>query len=856
MELIPSTSGHQIDTRRRTQIESALYSAFLHFGVRISQHITNQVYQNLRGEVRDFVWSLNDAVAEGSQSVYRFLSGISSDVADYFYSSQGMPNQRQNVTPSPIDVFHSRGISAVLSRIRGIAANLKKVKDPTKHARLEDELEQWKAAYDMILSDGAAETNGETPRQSVASNHPEPVGEPQRASTPVEPQRGIVRGPEDQLEQPEVQRPRLDQSLRNQYDPWGLLPDDFDFSGLSVSNSSIALEDMAGSTAAAAAGSANSQFQSSVGRIGPNRPRRSADGSMVTFSGSRLMYTWNYNFKQCDVPADDFLRQMCFNNNDASPSFANLLEPLGHEVPWDWVPFYCTPAEWKAEIDSRRRTSIHRVGVRVTPVSKSTFFMTGATQSQPVATEHPVYIYYYDDVQKDPSTRLVRMDMPDGTAINPTAFTFNRTDYARLRNRLWGPPTGVKGNDDEVHCGKGVSRQLEQICSVVLPDVDYTELGNYKCVDERRITKSFNETMGKPLFSKVFSPKIGLIFDPVRKVQFLPKTKFYSSVLVDERYLTHSILMSIPGLVNLQDTSGSITPANRYLEPTLTAGVDVALATSGNGQVDASELFGNTDMSGDFYRVRTFTAGGVAVNSYSTYKTAGKLQPKTVSLVGGVASGLVDQQALGDLAMKYASVEPTIIKTKDSVNYTFVDVGTKYCTDLESEADVNFSQYHRKIDVSDSFIPMGADRDCFPGPKEAQEPIIIGVKPVVQLDPTSSNNSYLKCFVEWKIDYFMEIKSEYVEPTTVWTEANKANAARTVPLFADYSPNIPSRGVNIVRTVKTFNSDSGAEVASMTTSMIPPEYSDVQEHGYNVYGRTGRGRGKYDGLTDNSSVGN
>lgn len=874
MALVPASPAV---TRSRSEIESALRNAFLHFGVQLSRQVTNSIYHQLRGEVNDFVWRLNDAVYQGAQSVYNFLSGISTEAADYFFSSQGMPKNRQNVTPSPLDVFAERGISGVRSRVYGIAANLKKVKNPERRLRLEDELEQWNAAYNNILSGGTAEANGLTPRQSVASNLPEEESAPAQIEAP-EAQRGVVRPAEEQLEAPEAQRQRTDT-------PDSLTVDDAIFAIDEATGNSFgeliagALDyynqEMAGSTAAAAGGSANSQFQSAVGRIGPNMPRFSPDGSLVTFSGSRLMYTWNYNFKQCDVPDDDLLKMLCYNGSATNPTHKNVLDPLGHEVPWDWVPFYCTANEWKSAIDPNKKCSITKVGCRVTPVSKSTFFMTGATQSTPVATEHPVYVYYFDGIEKDATSRIVRLDVPDGTALNPDTFTFKKPDYVRLRNRLWGPTKNVKGDDNEIHCGKGVSRQLEQVSAFVLPASTYTNLGCYKRLDERRITKSFNEVLGKPMFQKIFAPSIGLIHDPVKKAIFLPRNKFYDTVLIDERFLTNSILMTIPGLDQYTKDVAN-PPDDRVVDPIHTGTSPIVLQAKGRGKLVVDKVF--QSIEDVMYTGGEVATGGTRVLSSTSNQTVIPMQnsayirlkqfnvpnvsqiphelPEAVTVDNVTAEGSYNQYTFGNESFANAMRRPGYTKTVSGTTYKFSDLYPTFSMDSEASPSVNFENYHRKIDVGDSFLPMGADRDCFPGPKTAQEPIIIGVKPIRQLDPAAASNSYLKCMVEWKIDYFMEITREHVDPTILWTEANEADTNRTIPLYADYTPNIPSRGLNIVKGMKTLNNTTSAEVATVFSGMVPPEYSDMQQAGYNVFGRTARGKAKYDGLTEHTDIAN
>ena len=121
--------------------------------------------------------------------------------------------------------------------------------------------------------------------------------------------------------------------------------------------------------------------------IGKNEPQILDDGNTIIFSGSRLHYTWAVHFNSIDNPLGASYDTGTMNYGDFK------FKPLGFELPWDYIPFYCTPNEWETCLDWTKKIWIDHVEVEVTPMHKSVYFTTGATSSSPVTNEYGPYLY-------------------------------------------------------------------------------------------------------------------------------------------------------------------------------------------------------------------------------------------------------------------------------------------------------------------------------------------------------------------------------------------------------------------------------------------------------------------------------
>lgn len=290
-----------------------------------------------------------------------------------------------------------------------------------------------------------------------------------------------------------------------------------EISGQSGEAIEIDQEEMA-STAAALGGGGSSAGQASGFVVKKNAPSYSSDGSVVTFSGSRMMYSWAYNLREVANPFGQNIKSAMCSYGD----FTFL--PCGFDIPWDWIPFYCTPAEFDSlDWGPRGRIiEIDSVECKVTPVSKQVFFTTGSADTNPVSTEHAAFIFKCDGLNQIPGVMFQRLQLSNGGSMNPTEGKLAPIDYGRLRDRIWGSrnrdtdrgtlsSTSVTGN---VPMMFGVSRELETVNGLLLDNPKEYNMGHPAFLAEVTDTVPYNQAMGQPFVMQTYKPTCGLLQDP------------------------------------------------------------------------------------------------------------------------------------------------------------------------------------------------------------------------------------------------------------------------------------------------------------------------------------------------------
>ena len=108
-------------------------------------------------------------------------------------------------------------------------------------------------------------------------------------------------------------------------------------------------------------------------------PIHNVDSGIETFKfgGSRIMYTWAYDFAMGAIPA---VNDIAANTCDGAI--------VGHQLPWEWIPFYCTPAEFSMLPYRHADIYVDKVRVRVTPLAKETQFETASGTAKIASQEH------------------------------------------------------------------------------------------------------------------------------------------------------------------------------------------------------------------------------------------------------------------------------------------------------------------------------------------------------------------------------------------------------------------------------------------------------------------------------------
>lgn len=251
----------------------------------------------------------------------------------------------------------------------------------------------------------------------------------------------------------------------------------------------------------AAGNNANWTAQSFSGQVGPDGTR--------TFGGSRLMYTWALDMRTHNIPDyGDFV-------------------PMGHTLPWDWIPFYCTPAEWNSLPWKTHQLTIKRVGVAVTPVGKEVQFATALSTSTIASNEHVAIGLSAVglNLRKDLPAFYTRRIKNNETGSSLITNSSTAIDYKDLRTRYWGPlndftvtvdPDSYK-TDKQVSCAELSIRENEIVNGVLIDKFDKAVKANNKAqfgsILKDRLVKRFPlaPNMGKPVIQEVYEPKCGIL---------------------------------------------------------------------------------------------------------------------------------------------------------------------------------------------------------------------------------------------------------------------------------------------------------------------------------------------------------
>jgi hypothetical protein len=233
------------------------------------------------------------------------------------------------------------------------------------------------------------------------------------------------------------------------------------------------------------------------------------DGLTVTFGGSRLQYTWGLDMRTHNVNnIGDFV-------------------PMGHSVPWHWIPFYCTPGEWEALPWKTHTMKIKRVGVSITPVGKETQFATASGESTIASNEHlavgfkAVGINYATGIPGS-GIRRIQNNQEDSKLITKTSGDIN---YYDLRKRYWGDLSDWTSNvepnsykdDAQVSTAECSIRENEIVSGIYVHKFDKTtqanNTANFGSVLKDRFLERFPlmPHMGIPIIQEVYSPKNGTI---------------------------------------------------------------------------------------------------------------------------------------------------------------------------------------------------------------------------------------------------------------------------------------------------------------------------------------------------------
>lgn len=233
------------------------------------------------------------------------------------------------------------------------------------------------------------------------------------------------------------------------------------------------------------------------------------DSDIITFGGSRMQYTWALDMRS--------------HNVDGFGDFV----PVGHTVPWHWIPFYCTPGEWASLPWKTHALKVKRVGVAITPIGKEVQFNTASGTSTIASNEHlalgckAVGLNLRTDV---PAFGLRRVKNNESTSTLITNSSAD-IDYKDLRSRFWGPLSDFTLNEvparysttSQVSCAELSIRENEIVSGIYVDKFDKATKANNKAsfgpvLLDRYVTRfPLMPAMGKPIIREVYSPQCGLL---------------------------------------------------------------------------------------------------------------------------------------------------------------------------------------------------------------------------------------------------------------------------------------------------------------------------------------------------------
>ena len=879
MELTPiANPRYRQQDSVRVNLQNTIIAFLAEQGVRVAANqlrtLQNSALDNLLGNLRA-------AANQGAVHLSNLFRTLTGRTPENLLEILGMASNRSHKWGGATQPPESFDIPRLKKRIENINnmvntwidkyANAKSSSAKKRiHAELQpriQELERWKQYYRDQTGNNFddLDRDNNTPQEEpgpIAQRRPaeDQLQAPPREYRPETPAQAIA---EQQEEQEEIWADDQNIDL-----PAELFENDFNL-------------DMAGTNTIAGASAGGPAMQQPVGRIKKNPPKFSNNGEQVVFSGSRQMYTWGYNFAEQVNPFSNAL-----NTAYNAPS-TSVVKPLGHTIPWDWIGFYCTPAEWESLNWGTHRIEIEEVGIKVTPADKSVFFTTGSTQTTAVSTEHAAYVFKYENFPQGAPLLRVQPTADSAVPINWSATNYlSPMQYSRMRDILWGP---VARSQTGHSCMDGVKRELEPILGMLLDDAStYTTFGS-SLHGEHKIVEPITEVMGRgPYIQKRYKPRVGLIHDPSVRVlhtQFSTQNVAGSapycqwSPFEDQLKEAALLLYKNPSLstMNYKRDDGNTlfyTNADAVLslyatrkdsdgvigqDPIIyavTVDDTAKITTEYSGTATYLDTPSGTAPGAGFYPVcgsasnlgtpRIVNGSAIAMHVQSTVGNDRVMYPALSSgNVGYSAAGThYDNVAGGSAILGNPLPDSTNMPPKPQLSASaFNSSSTPKATytswtqavSLDKDLDADYgdagntftlSSWHAKIEKGNSFIPMGADRDCFPDVVPEQEPICFGLSAVIASDPNTGAVDFLKACVNWKIDYFMKIKQTFIPPQLRYAERRAyVTASRSgptvLPYRSNYSHEIPSRGLEVSQSIV------GAWTDGTTAKTVKADISDM-----------------------------
>lgn len=286
-------------------------------------------------------------------------------------------------------------------------------------------------------------------------------------------------------------------------------------------NMSAATAPLGGGDASGSVASGEMSFRSY-----PMRQEFTNDGINVYCGGTRVMYTWAYQMSPHNLDG---------TTNASDPFAAGVVDyyPVAHRLPWEWIPFYMTPAEWDDLLWNKADISVKHVRVRVTPLAKESQFSTSSTSTDPVSNEHLVLGKRCVGFNhKWPGITMMRNYAGNITGNTMQLSKSGNIDWAALRQKIWGDCSDWTSGQmvaNKQSCMELFNRELECLDGVIIDAFDKTTRNNNTRnfgaprFDQYFDRFNFMAAIGKPIIDEIYKPKHSILTKvPFRKLHVDP----------------------------------------------------------------------------------------------------------------------------------------------------------------------------------------------------------------------------------------------------------------------------------------------------------------------------------------------
>lgn len=265
---------------------------------------------------------------------------------------------------------------------------------------------------------------------------------------------------------------------------------------------------------------------------------------VVIFGGSRIMYSWAYDM---------------YGHNDAGNSEMDFF-PLAHQIPWEIIPFYCTPQEFASLDWHRKDIKVARVKCVVKPLAKESQFSTQQDTVTAVSNEHLTMVKWKIGLNKEAPMAAMRYVAGNTVGTTMQVNATSNPDWGKIIDKYWGvlpawvsgtnPITGgTAGSQPAMPCSFLQYREIETIGGLLVDAYDKTTKANNKrnfgypladrILERRTLAACLKEAAeGMPLINLEHHVKNGWI----SQIPNVPYTTDYNSSGQHDRFGDHHVL--------------------------------------------------------------------------------------------------------------------------------------------------------------------------------------------------------------------------------------------------------------------------------------------------------------------------